>query len=52
MLRRFQQVAAWLTGDPGATIDEGVGWLVKLAKVENSWPARYGHHKSGFFSNH
>ncbi|MBG0787755.1 MAG: iron-containing alcohol dehydrogenase [Anaerolineaceae bacterium] len=33
MLRRFQQVAAWVTGDPAATIDEGVGWLAELAKA-------------------
>lgn len=33
MLRRFQQVAAWLVDDPNATIDEGVQWLVELAKA-------------------
>ncbi|QRN83595.1 iron-containing alcohol dehydrogenase [Chloroflexota bacterium] len=33
MLRRFQQVAAWLTGDSKATIDEGVSWLAELAKA-------------------
>jgi alcohol dehydrogenase class IV len=30
MVRRFRQVAAWLTGDPGAAVDEGVAWLAEL----------------------
>ena len=32
LLQRFQQVAAWLTGKPDASIEEGVAWLEALAQ--------------------
>ena len=32
LLQRFRQVAAWVTGNPTASIDEGVKWLEDLAK--------------------
>ena len=32
LLQRFRQVAAWVTGNPNASIDEGVKWLEDLAK--------------------
>lgn len=32
LLQRFRQVAIWVTGDPQASIDEGVRWLEALAK--------------------
>jgi alcohol dehydrogenase class IV len=30
VVQRFQQVAAWLTGEPDASVDEGVVWLAEL----------------------
>jgi alcohol dehydrogenase class IV len=33
LLQRFQQVAAWVTGKPNASIDEGVEWLEELAQA-------------------
>ena len=33
LLQRFQQVAAWVTGKPDASIDEGVRWLAELAQA-------------------
>ena len=33
LLQRFQQVAAWVTGKPNASIDEGVRWLAELAQA-------------------
>ena len=33
LIARFQQVAAWVTGDSNASIDEGVNWLNELASA-------------------
>ncbi len=33
MLARFRQVAAWLTGDPDASVADGVAWVEALASA-------------------
>ncbi|MCB2202776.1 iron-containing alcohol dehydrogenase [bacterium] len=33
VVQRFRQVAVWLTGEPDASVDDGVAWLAKLTSA-------------------